>query len=293
LSLHHKIIAYSNPLIQIIRIIGLKIGVISPNQLRVLIFHDIPPEQEDAFKKQLVWLKKHWSIISPEKFEKFISGNEPIIGANLLISFDDGLISNRIVAEKILNPMGIKAIFFVVSDFVDLEDNCYARQFIADHIDPDIAVEDVPDNWANMHWSDLQFLLDKGHTIGAHTRKHTRLSNCHSDEELYDELIVSAECIKKNLGVDVKHFAFTFGDIDSFSEKALSVARNEYQYIYSGIRGDNAQSLSPLSICRDSAATQLENYEYTLFDNNLLAAFLNGAADFKYKKSRKLLDSWI
>jgi peptidoglycan/xylan/chitin deacetylase (PgdA/CDA1 family) len=276
-----------------IRIIGLKIGVISPNHLRVLIFHDIPPEQEDAFKKQLVWLKKHWSIISPEKFEKLISGNEPIIGANLLISFDDGLISNRIVAEKILKPMGIKAIFFVVSDFVDLEDNSHARQFIADHIAPDIAIEDVPDNWANMHWSDLQYLLNTGHTIGAHTRKHTRLSNCYTDEELYDELIVSAECIKKNLGVDVQHFAFTFGDIDSFSEKALTVARSQYQYIYSGIRGDNAQSLSPLSICRDSAATQSDNYEYILFENNLLAAFLNGVADIKYKKSRKLLDSWI
>lgn len=293
MSIYHKILAYSNPLIQMIRIIGVKIGIISPNHLRVLIFHDIPPEQEDAFKKQLVWLKKHWSIISPEKFEKYISGSEPILGSNLLISFDDGLISNRIVAEKILNPMGIKAIFFVVSDFVDLEDNYHARQFIAENIVPDIDIEKVPNNWANMHWSDLQYLLDKGHTIGAHTRKHTRLSDCHTDEELYDELIESAECIKSNLGVDVQHFAFTFGDIDSLSEKALSVARSKYKYIYSGIRGDNAQLLSPLSICRDAAASQSENYEYTLFDNNLLAAFLNGAADLKYKKARKLMDSWI
>jgi hypothetical protein len=43
-----------------------------------------------------------------------ISGNEPIQDNNLLITFDDGLISNRIVAEKILNPMGIKAIFLLL-----------------------------------------------------------------------------------------------------------------------------------------------------------------------------------
>ena len=52
-----------------------------------------------------------------------ISGSEPIQGNNLLITFDDGLISNRIVAEKVLNPLGINAIFFVVTDFIDINNN--------------------------------------------------------------------------------------------------------------------------------------------------------------------------
>jgi len=293
LSLYHKIIIYINPLINVVRAIGLKVGVILPNQLRVLIFHDIPPEQQDAFKKQLVWLKKHWTIIPPEKFEKLISGVEPVLGSNLLITFDDGLISNRIVAEEILKPMDIKALFFVVSDFVDIENKKSSHQFIADYIVPGMDIGKVPDNWDNMHWSDLQYLLKEGHTIGAHTRKHTRLSGCVNDDQLYDELIVSAENIEKKLGVNVQHFAFTFGDVDSFSQEALSVARSQYKYIYSGVRGDNVKSLLPLSICRDCAATQSEDYKYTLFDNNLLAAFLNGAADFKYKKARMLMDSWV
>lgn len=51
-----------------------------------------------------------------------LAGDETINGRNLLLSFDDGFASNRDVAEKILNPLDIKALFFVVSDFVNLKD---------------------------------------------------------------------------------------------------------------------------------------------------------------------------
>ena len=61
-----------------------------------------------------------------------ISGKIPIIGNNLLITFDDGLASNRVVAEKILNPMGIKAIFFIISEFAKIKKPSEARKFVSD-----------------------------------------------------------------------------------------------------------------------------------------------------------------
>jgi peptidoglycan/xylan/chitin deacetylase (PgdA/CDA1 family) len=292
LSLHHKIIAYTNLLIQVIRIIGLKIGVISPNHLRVLIFHDIPPEQEDAFKKQLVWLKKHWSIISPEKFEKFISGSEPILGANLLISFDDGFKSNLIVAEKILNPMGIKAIFFVVTDFIDIKNVDDAHQFIADNIMPSIKKEEIPEHWHNMQWEDLSALIEQGHTIGSHTKKHTRLSSCNNKDEIIEELVISANYIESKLGKKVNHFAFPFGNIESFSNAAMEVAKSQFRYIYSGLRGNNVNNVSPFAIRRDVAAQLLSNNESRIYDEKLLKAFLNGTADYRYSSAKRKLDSW-
>ena len=48
-------------------------------------------------------------------------------GDNLMITFDDGFFSNRDIAEKILNPMGIQALFFVVSDFVNIDDHDEAK----------------------------------------------------------------------------------------------------------------------------------------------------------------------
>ena len=101
IAIHHKLLILIQPIISLIRKVALKVGFVSSSQLRVLIFHDIPTNQELAFKKQLQELQKKWNIVSPEKFERMISGKEPIQDNNLLITFDDGLISNRIVAEKI------------------------------------------------------------------------------------------------------------------------------------------------------------------------------------------------
>ena len=257
-----------------------------------MIYHDIPQNEERTFASQLRWLKKHWNIISPKEFEKLILGDVPLAGDNLMITFDDGFISNRLIAERILNPMGIQAIFFVVSDFVNIDDNLEARNFIANNITPKIETTDLPKDWGNMKWHDLEALIEQGHTIGCHTRKHLCLSDCHSDEELESEIILSADHLKEKLGVNIDHFAYSFGGINSFSKEALIIAKRKFRYIYSGIRGDNVEGGSPFSIRRDAASYQRFDNDYTLFDNRLLDAFLGGAADFHYAKPRKIIDSW-
>ena len=111
MSFHHQLLIITRPIKKVIHQIGCKLGFINPNRLRVLLYHDVPSNEEISFYNQLVWLKKNWNIVTPLEFEEMITGKIPIIGNNLLITFDDGLLSNRVVAEKILNPLGIKAIF--------------------------------------------------------------------------------------------------------------------------------------------------------------------------------------
>ena len=115
---HHQLLIITRPIQKIIRQIGCKLGFINPNRLRVLLYHDIPSDEEHNFYEQLVWLKKNWNIVSPLQFELMITGKSPIIGNNLMITFDDGFYSNRVVAENFLNPLGIKAIFFVLGQIV-------------------------------------------------------------------------------------------------------------------------------------------------------------------------------
>jgi peptidoglycan/xylan/chitin deacetylase (PgdA/CDA1 family) len=150
LSFHHKILTYASPILRSAFEIGINSKAISPDRLRVLTFHDIPNNQMAAFETQILSLRKDWKIISPVKFENMITGNEPINGSNLLITFDDGLISNREVAEKVLNPMDIKAIFFIISDFASIDNYEEARQFISERIMPNSNIEHIPDNWSNM-----------------------------------------------------------------------------------------------------------------------------------------------
>lgn len=266
------------------------IGISSKDSLRVLNFHDIAEYDYVKFEKQLRWLSNSWNFVNPERFSAMVSGYEKINGRNLLITFDDGFLSNRIVAEKVLNPLGIKAIFFCISDFIDINDNEEAKIFIKDRICLGWSVEKLPIHWKNMNWDDLSALVEQGHTIGAHTKSHARLSTILNTEELKSEIVYSADLIEKKLGISIDHFAYTFGDIDSISKEAIDIAKTRFKYIYSGLRGRNKER--NYGIFRDAAADQDNNMNYYLYSNSLLGSFLEGALDIYYASKRKKLESW-
>lgn len=288
----HRILAGTYYPLKLAKAIGRPLGLTGPHRLRVLLYHDIAPNDQARFAEQLRWLARTWTFVTPEQFAAMISGCEPVCGSNLLVTFDDGFASNRVVAEEVLNPMGIRALFFVVSDFVAISDRDDARHFIAKHIQPGSSVDELPAHWANMGWADLEALLEQGHCIGGHTRTHARLSQIDTEPELNAEIVASADILAQRLGVPIEHFAYTFGDLASFSDRALAVARRRFRFIHSGLRGNNARSAAPSALRRDASATQDNFYNYAVFDNQLLGAFLEGAADFRYRRDSALLGDW-
>lgn len=271
--------------LKVAKAIGRPLGVASRNSLRILLYHDVAPEVEAQFAAQLRWLARSWRFISVEQFAALICGAEPVRGRNLLLSFDDGFASNRRVAENVLNPMRIRALFFPVSDFVSITDREQARHFIAQNIQPGCRLENLPAHLYNMGWSDLEALLEQGHSIGGHTRTHARLSQLSAVSELEREIIGSADTLERRLGVPIEHFAYTFGDLASFSPAALSVAQRRFRFVHSGLRGDNARDVCRFALRRDAV---------TAGDTTaLLGAFVEGVADFRYARSRARLAAWV
>ena len=285
MALHHRLIAGAYRVHGIGRAAGRSLGLVPGNSLRVLTYHDVAPADEAQFAAQLRWLAQTWRFVSAPQFATMMSGDEPIRGRNLLLTFDDGFASQRGVAERVLAPMGIHALFFVVSDFVSLQERAAARQFIAQHIHPGLALEQIPEHRFNMGWSDLAALLEQGHEIGAHTRTHVRLSTIAAEAELEREIIGSADTLAHRLSVPIDHFAYTFGDLASFSPRALSIARRRFRWIYSGLRGDNARGASPFAVRREAV-----NADDPL---NLVGAYVEGLADFGYARSRARYARWI
>lgn len=281
MPLHHRVLAWSYQPARLVKTLGRPIGLASRNRLRVLLYHDVGPDEIGRFQEQLRWLARIWRFVTPAQFAAMVDGSEPIRGSNLLVTFDDGFASNRELAERVLNPMSIRALFFVVSEFVGLTDPVEARRFIAQNIYPTLTADEMPAHWLNMTWSDLAALSEQGHVIGAHTRTHARLSTLTSVAQLEDEIAGGADAIEKRLGSPVDHFAYTFGDINSFSAAALDVARRRFRYVYSGLRGDNAGGVPAFAIRRDSATPR--------DSSALLGAFLEGLADFHYSRPRELL----
>ena len=293
MSVHHAVLAGAYAPIRGVRAVADRLGLSRADRLRVLLYHDIPASDESRFASQLRWLGQRWQFASPARAEAMLAGDEPIHGRHLLVTFDDGFMSNRVVAERVLNPLGIGALFFIVSDFVGLLDRHDIRQFIASRILPGNKAERLPQAWGNMGWNDLEALLQQGHAIGAHTRTHVRLSELTSEADLEDEIVTSADRLARRLGTDINHFAYTFGDLGSFTERGLAIARRRFRFVHTGLRGDNARGTSPFALRRDAAAQQDASLNYAVMDNVLLGSLLEGAADFRYRRQLAQYDAWV
>jgi peptidoglycan/xylan/chitin deacetylase (PgdA/CDA1 family) len=278
MSFKHKVLAASYPAMKIANSVFRQRLNSVQGRLRVLVYHDIAPFEIETFAKQIHWLAKKWRFVDAQTFASMVSGNEPVYEDCLLLTFDDGFASNRVAAEKVLHDMGIRAIFFVVSDFVDISSGNDCRAFIARGIRADIAPDLMPSHWRPMNWVDLQYLISMGHTIGAHTATHARLSLLTEKVALETEIIDSANVLETRLGVKIDHFAFTFGDCSSMSCAALAVAKRRFKFIHTSLRGNNVHATANATICRDTVAPNDPLY--------LIGAFLEGGADFLYTRAR-------
>jgi len=279
-----QILKVAYPILIFERMLIKKVWGNKKGKLRVLICHDIPPNEEKRFASLLNWLSQRWNFVSPERFGKMIEGKFPIKGNNLLLTFDDGFKSNAIVAETVLKSMKIKALFFVVSDFINIENKNEAKRFITQNILPGVSVNQLPKHLFNMKWKDLAILLENGHTIGAHTKTHARLSDSQGNMFLGEEIIESANAIEKHLGILIEHFAFTFGDLTSITPEALNKARSQFKYIYTGLRGGNEKNVPFWAIRRD--AINLEDSKW------MIGSLLFGLADRLYANDLIEYESW-
>lgn len=220
--------------------------------LKILIYHDIADAGRAAFCSQIQYIREHYGFIAPSDLQDVIDGKLQYTGTKALLTFDDGFHSNAVVAKEILAPLGIKALFFIPPGFIEARRREEQQAFIATNIlRGTLGAGPVPDAMAPMTWDDLKDLLRDGHTIGAHTISHRRLTEAGSENDLRCEIIGSGDILQQRLGTAIDHFAYPFGGIDSIDRRAMAVIRERYAFCYSGIRGVNVAGTDPHALLRD------------------------------------------
>ena len=73
----------------------------------------IHPIEREEFIRQVNWLKSRYHMATSEEVESFAYGEEPLPAPSIFLTFDDGLAEHVKLAAEILDPLGIKAAFFV------------------------------------------------------------------------------------------------------------------------------------------------------------------------------------
>lgn len=252
--------------------------------VKILMYHHIPESKQELFKRQIQFLASHNKFLTPIQFQEFLQEKYRISGTNLLLTFDDGFKSNRIVAEEILHPLDIKGIFFVPTGFIGLQDTQKRNEFIVQQIYGGHASSSrISFDMEALTWEDLKYLLAQGHVVGSHGRNHRRLSSIHSQEDLHDEIIESGNILEEKLGIPITCFAYPFGDIDSISKQAFHVIKARYQYCFSGVRGANYHPTLNYAILRDAISID-DPPQYVRF-------IIENGLDIIYrKKARRLLE---
>ena len=254
------------------------------NTIRILVYHHVEKKNFKILANQFKILSKNWKFITPKQFENHINKKVLLKGRNLLVTFDDGFKSNFYVEKKILSKFNIKAIFFVPSNFIKLNSHKKSQKFITENILDHIRPKDFK-TLKNMSIQDLKILSKKGHVIGCHTKTHANLGLIKNTSRLKEEIIESSKTLEKSLKINVRHFAFSYGNYKSMNSESLKVAFKRYNFVYSCLRGNNFYNHEDSLIKRDTV--------YLDSSNDLLKIFLSGLIDLKYFFQLKKINNKI
>jgi len=254
--------------------------------VRVLVYHDIPQIYEGNFKKHINMLMKDFDFISPAQFHQYLNSEFTIKRDSLLITFDDGFESSYKSTVDVLDPLDIKALFFICSGFIDSRENGDWCKYTSEYIyDRHITKEEVEEWQKPMAWEQVIQLKKNGHMIGGHTRNHSRLSSLSDKDDVLAGVSKDKSMLEDKLGEKLTAFAYPFGDIKSISAFALNIISSCYEYNYSGVRGVNRKNENKLIVKRDVAGYYLNKAEVKFI--------AKGGYDWYYSKDRRKLELMV
>jgi len=279
MSIYHKIISY---LFYIVYKLGKKISFNKKDALRVLMYHDIKKNDFKKFDEQIRLFKKdNWNFLTPKEFLDLKIKNKKISGKNLLLTFDDGFFSNKVVSQKILKKHRIKAVFFLPTKFIQSKNKSKKISFIKRNL----KIDNYKNNNKKISLSaqDLIVLEKHQNYIGAHTHSHTPLNKIKNLKKLKKEILDSSKVIEKIINKKLVFFAFPFGTSKDINLNSIQLAKKKYKLIFSAIRGNNINN--NFLIFRDNIDPNYSKY-FSL-------TILNGFFDFMYFFARKKISTFL
>jgi peptidoglycan/xylan/chitin deacetylase (PgdA/CDA1 family) len=238
------------------------------------MYHHIPIDKINIFERQIdYFIKDGWQFIDPiDLYDKKIFNTKK----KLLLTFDDGFYSNKIIAKKILKKFNIKAIFFVPSKFVEMNNLELVKKFIKNNLKLK-KISYFNQYKVNMGYKDLKELINLKHEIGCHTKNHKHLSTIQSNFEKKNEIKNS---FNKNFLKKINFFSFPFGTRHDVDQHSLKLSLKFYDYVFMAIRGNNLlKNINKKIIFRDNMQLSYNKY--------MCISLVNGFFDLLYYFSRK------
>jgi len=172
------------------------LSTLAQGYVTVLLYHkfdeaDSPSTSTPTamFAGQMEYLHDEgYAVMSMDELYQCITGERPVPNKAVVITFDDGYLSEYTKAIPILKEYGYPFCVFVFTRSVG------AHNF--------------------MNWDHLRQIRSFGGEVGSHTHTHPHLVDS-STREIEREMVQAKEILEEKLGVEAKWFAYPFGEYDN------------------------------------------------------------------------------
>ena len=215
----------------------------------ILCYHNIAEESKGRmvlgvkkFEEQMRYLKSEgYRVISLQRFLDAITKRRQLPRKSVVLTFDDGYRSFRVLAAPILKDLGFTATLFVYLDYVGAGRNA-------------------------LSWQDLKELSAAGFDIQAHSKSHSDLrrgageTDAHYTQRMQAELALPLTRLRQQLGDGPDAVAYPYGYWD---ESLLRQVRQAgYLGAFTVRRQANPTFVSPLRINRSQIYGEMTLEEF-------------------------------
>lgn len=180
-------------------------------------------ESPEQFKKVLQHLATKARLVKIEDAIELIESKQNVLEPIIAFTFDDGFMECYTHFAPILEEFGVNGLFFINPNYASGDDT-YIENF-----DNNIVM--TPGK-RPMRWEQITELHKRGHVIGAHTMNHFMI-NSDDEEKLTYEIGKCKVVIEEKLGVPCAYFAFPYGKLSHANQKAIDIASNTYECVFS------------------------------------------------------------
>jgi peptidoglycan/xylan/chitin deacetylase (PgdA/CDA1 family) len=245
--------------------------------VRVVNYHDVPPEQAGRFEDQLRYFAERFEPLRRADLEAVVAGRRRGSRLGIVLTFDDGLRSHAEVVAPLLERYGFEGWFFVPGGFVDApaaEQGAFADANRIQHAPPDPA-----DPRLAITWEEARRLAQR-HVVGCHTWSHVRLEEKLGAERLREEIVAAKARLEEKLGAPVDSFAWVGGEEWAYSRSGAECIREAgFRYSFMTNNALVEPGANPLQIQR----TNVEAF----FPPDVVGFQLSGLLDVMYTGKRR------
>ena len=196
--------------------------------IRALNYHGIARADAPAFDEQLAYFARHFEPIGLAQLDAFLAGRWSPSRPGLVLCFDDGLRSHAEIAAPLLERHGFRGWFCVPAGLPDAEVADHAAFKRERHLGYDES--EYADGRGVLSWDEVR-RLDRNHEIVCHSFTHRRLGPDLTPAERELEVAAAKSRLEKQLGHEVRAFAWVGGEEWSYSaETAEAVRRAGFEF---------------------------------------------------------------